>query len=109
MVSPTPGRPSGTTGERRRAWRNRARPQGRRATIGRGSTACLLSEALEQRRHVNLVGLVVAGERVHDEIDAAAQGIFPLARIAADDRIERLAPAPHRPGGGEIVRADDDR
>ncbi len=34
----------------------------------------LLSQPFEQRRHVHLIGLVVAGQRVHHDVDAGAEG-----------------------------------
>ena len=40
-----------------------------------------LAEPFEQRRHVHLVGLVVAGQRVHHDVDAGAEGHLALARI----------------------------
>ena len=64
---------------------------------------------LQQRRHVDLVGLVVAGERVHHDVDAGAEREFALARLARHHRQHRLAVRPQRPGAGEIVRRDDDR
>ena len=38
-----------------------------------------LSQPFEQRRNVDLVGLVVAGERVHHDVDAGAEREFALA------------------------------
>ena len=56
-------------------------PQWRAAAAGtkreerdRPAMAVLLSETLEQAGHMHLIGLVVAGERVHHEIDADAKG-----------------------------------
>src|SRR5215469_11554538 len=72
-------------------------------------TALLLAEPLEQRRHVHLVGLVVAGQRVHHDVDPGAVGEIALARLARHQRQHRLAVAAHRPGAGEVVRRDDDR
>src|SRR6185312_6870767 len=42
--------------------------------IGRPS----LPQPLKQRRDVDLIGLVVAGQGVHHDVDAGAEGIFPL-------------------------------
>ena len=53
--------------------------------------ALLLSQPLEQRRHVHLVGLVVAGQRVHHDVDAGAERELALARLARHHR-------QHRPG-----------
>src|SRR5262249_12115352 len=68
-----------------------------------------LSQPFEQRRNVDLVGLVVAGERVHHDVDAGAEREFALARLGGDEREHGLAVLAHRPGAGEIVRRDDDR
>ena len=65
--------------------------------------------ALQQIAHMHLIGFVIAGQRVHHEIDAAAQRHFALARAARRQRIERLPALVLRPGAGEIVRGDDDR
>src|SRR5437667_258597 len=51
----------------------------------------LLSQALDQRRHVDQVGLVIAGQRVHHDVDAGAEGEFALARFARRQRQHRLA------------------
>ncbi len=51
----------------------------------------LLPQPFEQRRHVDLVGLVVAGQRVHHDVDAGAEGEFALARLARHHRQHRLA------------------
>ena len=59
---------------------------------------------------MDLIGLVVAGQRIHHEIDAAAQRQLPLPRAAGNQRIERLGPSSSLgPGRGEIIRDDDDR
>jgi hypothetical protein len=42
-----------------------------------------LAEALQDEGDVDLVGLVVAGQRVHHEIDAEAIGHLALSRIEA--------------------------
>ena len=67
----------------------------------------LLPQPLEQRRHMHLVGLVVAGERVHDDVDAGAEREFALARLAFDHRQHRLAVRLRRPGAGKIVRSNE--
>src|SRR6478609_3840156 len=69
----------------------------------------LLSKPLDQRRRVHLVGLVVAGQGVHHDVDAGAEGEFALAQFAGAQRQHRLAVGTQRPGAGEIVRGDDDR
>src|SRR5262249_54533123 len=73
------------------------------------ATPSSLSQPFEQRRNVDLVGLVVAGERVHHDVDAGAEREFALARLGGDERQHGLAVLAHRPGAGEIVRRDDDR
>src|SRR5271154_3038291 len=85
-------------------------------TLTRGANATpkftfvlLLPEPFKQRRHVHLVGLVVAGERVHHDVDAGAECDFALARLAFDHRQHGLAVGLHSPGAGEIVGGDDDR
>src|SRR6266699_4280174 len=74
-----------------------------------GTTSFSLSQPFEQRRNVDLVGLVVAGERVHHDIYAGAEREFALARLGGDERQHGLAVLAHRPGAGRIVRGDDDR
>src|SRR5579863_5317071 len=66
----------------------------------------LLPQPLKQRRNMNLVGLVVAGERVHDDIDAGAERELALARFTVHHRQHRLAVRLHCPGSGQIVRSD---
>src|SRR5579885_2968619 len=75
----------------------------------RFTSVLLLPQPLEQRRDVHLVGLVVAGQRVHHDVDAGAEGEFALARLARHQRQHCLAVRPHRPGAGEVVRGDQDR
>ena len=55
----------------------------------------------------HLVGLVIAGERVHHHVDAGAERHFALARLAFDHRQHPLAVDLHRPGAGKIVGRDD--
>src|SRR5262245_37622883 len=69
----------------------------------------LLSQPFDQRRRVHLVGLVVTGQGVHDDVDPGAEGVFALAHVAAGDRQHRLAVGAQRPGAGEVVGGDDDR
>ena len=71
--------------------------------------AASLPEPLKQRRHVHLVGLVVAGQRIHHDVDAGAEGKLALARIGGDRRIEPEPVVVDRPGRGEIVAGDQDR
>src|SRR5262249_11123566 len=63
----------------------------------------LLPQPFDQRRHMHLVGLVVAGQRVHHDVDAGAEREFALAHVAAGYRQHRLAVGAQRPGAGEIV------
>ena len=62
-----------------------------------------LPQPLQQRRDVHLVGLVVAGERVHHDVDAGAESKLALPRLTRHERQHRLAIAARRPGAGKIV------
>src|ERR1700704_7007169 len=84
-------------------------PRGSPLTRGTTALSLLLSQPFQQRRNVDLVGLVVAGERVHHDVDAGAEGEFTLARLGGHERQHGLAILAHRPGAGEIVGGDDDR
>ena len=66
----------------------------------------LVRQPLQEIADVNLIGLVIAGQRVHHKIDAAAQRQFMLARSARHQRIEAVAILVRRPAGGEIIRGD---
>src|SRR5947207_4703621 len=80
--------------------------------MGRGNLRAAVSslpESLEQGRHMDLVGLVVAGQRVHDDVNAGAESHLALALAAGHHRIERLVAIVARPGRGEIVGGDEDR
>src|SRR6266849_1075834 len=88
---------SGTSGEK-------VRPKPTRTFLW-----ILLAEPLEQRGHVHLIGFVVAGKRVHDDVHSGAKGELALARLARNEWQHRLAVAARRPGAGEVVRGDDDR
>ena len=50
-----------------------------------------LPQPFEEGGHVHLVGLVVAGQRVHDDVDADAVGEFALAWVGRHGRIEEAA------------------
>src|SRR5580704_10599097 len=69
----------------------------------------LLTQPFEQGRYVHLVGLVVAGERVHHDVDAGAEREFALARLAVHHWQHRLAVRTRRPGTREVIGGDDDR
>ena len=75
----------------------------------RFTSVLLLPQPLKQRRHVHLVGLVVAGQRVHHDVHPGAEGEFALARLAFDHRQRRLSVRLNRPGAREVVGGDDDR
>src|SRR3712207_6447138 len=77
-----------------RAQRAKSGTRGEKLTESKG-TLPLLPETFEQGRHVHLVGLVVAGQRIHDDVDAAAIRELPLALVAANDRIEPLTARSH--------------
>ncbi len=81
------------SGRRRRPRQRRAARPARAsaAAARRRRTRRSMREPFEQVLGVNLVGLVVAGQRVHHEIDAAAQREFALAR-------RRRAPADRAAG-----------
>src|SRR5262249_17341315 len=68
----------------------------------------LLTQSLEQRRYMHLVGLVVAGKRVHHDVHAGAEGEFALAWLAVDHRQYRLAVLARRPRPAKIVGGYDD-
>src|SRR5215467_15399378 len=55
------------------------------------------------------IGLIVAGEGVHDDVDAGAQRHLALALAARDGWIEVLTTIVARPRGGEVVGGDEDR
>src|SRR5262249_10549393 len=69
----------------------------------------LLPEPFEQRRNMDLIGLVVAGQSIHDDVDAGAEREFALARFAGHQGQHRLAVGACRPGAGQIIRRYDDR
>src|SRR5438105_552706 len=71
--------------------------------IPKSTKPFLLPEPLEQRRDVHLIGLVVAGQRVHHDIDPRPKGEFALARIAGNQRQHRLTVGLNRPGAGKVV------
>src|SRR6202035_5722275 len=77
--------------------------------IPRFKISLLLPQTLEQRRHVHLIGFVIAGQRVHDDVDAGAERKLALAWLAFDHRQHGLAVGPARPGAGPIARGDDER
>src|SRR5215831_790074 len=58
---------------------------------------------------MHLIGLIVAGEGVHDDVDARAQRHLALALAAWHGWIEILAAFVARPRGGEVVGGDEDR
>src|SRR5229473_485146 len=67
----------------------------------------LLPEPLEQRRDVHLIGLVVAGQRVHHDVDPCPKGELALARIAGHQRQHRLTVGLNGPGAGKVVGSDE--
>ena len=73
------------------------------------STRRSTSEPFQNVFRVNLVGFVVACERVHDQIDAATQSKFALARASGNQWIKRATVCVLGPRRREIVRGDDDR
>src|ERR1700722_7171784 len=75
--------------------------------IPRFKISLLLPQSLKQRRHVHLIGFVIAGQRVHDDVDAGAECELALARLALDHRQHGLAVGPCRPGAGPIGRGGE--
>src|SRR5579885_1846474 len=65
-------------------------------------------QSLQEIAHMHLVGFVIAGERVHDEIDAAAECQLVLALAAGREGVKGLAVLIARPANRKIVRGDDD-
>src|SRR6516165_8942989 len=68
----------------------------------------LLPKPFKKRWNMDLIGLVVAGQSVHHDVDAGAESKFALARLAGHQRQHRLAVWSRRPGPGQIVRRNDD-
>src|SRR6516165_9714050 len=91
--------------ERRRRATHPPNASSKRATP---STRASLSKPLQQGGHMHLIGLVVAGEGVHDHVDAGAQRHLALALAAWDGRIEILAAFVARPRGGKVVGGDEE-
>src|SRR5579862_7677198 len=68
-----------------------------------------MPQTLEQRRRVDLIGLVVAGQGVHHDIDAEAERHFPLI-VAAGRNVGELPPlVVDGPRSRPVVAADDHR
>src|SRR5882672_10486551 len=111
------GGAAGAADEQQNDDRSRDRDRGPQHRVGnqggKGDTetqhVLLLAEPLEQSRHVDLIGLVVAGERVHHDVDAGAERELALTRLARHQGEHGLAVGSRRPGAGEVVRRDDDR
>ena len=97
-TSPTARARAASADERQRQRRAPPRPAAS-GSSGSKITICLrrcsLPQPVEQRGHVDLVGFVVAGQHMHDEVHAEAVGdlALPLAGIAAPDREQRRAAA----------------
>ena len=77
----------------------------RRLSCRIANVVVLLAQSFEQCRHMDLIGLVVAGQRVHDDVDADAECHFALARLRPVTVASRSVSAigPQRPGSGQIV------
>ena len=58
---------------------------------------------------MDLIGLVVAGQGVHHQVDAEPNGHLALALAAGHNRKHRPAELVVGPGGGPVVGADDER
>ena len=68
-----------------------------------------MPKPLQQCRHVNQVGLVVAGQCIHDDVDASAERHLALPLPAWHHGIEWPVAVVERPGGGEVVGGDQNR
>ena len=67
-------------------------------------SASLLPQPFEDAGHVHLVGFVVAGEGIHDDVDANAIGELALVFAAGDHSIEALAIGVGGPGASKVDR-----
>src|SRR5580704_9032481 len=108
LASASTTSPSASTTAAAMAAHNKGSATSGANAIPRFKLALLLPQTLEQRRHVHLIGFVIAGQRVHDDVDAGAERKLALARLALDHRQHGLTVGPRRPGAGQIVRSDDD-
>src|SRR6185437_3559181 len=84
----------------------------RERTNGMNSTdqlMALLSQALEQGRDVYLVGLIVAGQRVHHDVDPCAERHLALHLAAGHGRVDRPVRFIQRPGTSEVIGGNHDR
>src|SRR5262252_450600 len=76
---------------------------------GEGEQTPSLPQPLQDRRHVHLIALVVAGQCIHPEVHAEPVGERPLPRPTRDHGIWIAPPTIHRPGRRPVVAADDHR
>src|SRR4051794_39228381 len=94
----------------------RARPRaplpprtGAPAQAARSRPTSSLPEPLEERGDVHLVGLVVARQCVHDDVDAGAECLLALGLPAGHYGIERAVAVIEGPGGSEVIGGHEDR
>ena len=57
---------------------------------------------------MHLIGFIIAGQRVDDDVDARAQRQFALTIATGNERIEWTATGIRCPSSREIIRGDDD-
>src|SRR5580704_17340438 len=67
-----------------------------------------LAEAFQDRRYVDLVGFVIAGQHIHDEVDTETHRHLALSLATRHARKSRPALVIDRPGASPVVAADDD-
>ena len=70
---------------------------------GRSGAVISLSQPLQQRRHMHLVALVVAGQRIHHEVDPEPVGQRALPGAAGDDRVGLRPGVVDRPGRRPVM------
>src|SRR5215471_12990813 len=58
---------------------------------------------------MHLIGLIVAGKGVHDDVDAGTQRHLALALAARDGWIKVVTAIVARPRSGEVIGGDQDR
>src|ERR1043166_7187734 len=69
--------------------------------------ALLFPQPFQQRRHVDLIGLVIAGHSIDYEVDPEPNCLFPLRFPAWHNGRERVAALVPRPGCSPIIAAHD--
>src|SRR5690606_4210762 len=80
--------------------------QGRR---GENWMVMSLAQPFEEGRNMDLVGLVVAGQHVHHDVDPGAEGIVGPDPVRRPRREHGRPVGTDRPGTGEVVAGYHDR